>query len=316
MNNIIEVVAAILLRDGEKGQEYLLAQRPAGKVYAGYWEFPGGKVEAGETLREALVRELQEELGITVDRAWPWLSCEFSYPHANVRLKFFRVVSWDGEIVPIEHSGLIWARIGGELPVTPVLPANTPILRALELPSIYALTNATENGVDAELEKLERALAEGLRLIQVRDKTLPLMQRRRLAMGVMSLVKGCADAHVLINDDEALAREVNAHGLHLSSEKLMQLAERPAFDWVAASCHATNELSRAASLGVDFVLLSPILPTKSHPDAEIIGWDEFSRLIERVALPVFALGGMSLGMLETARRRGAHGIALMRAWDK
>ena len=316
MNNIIEVAAAILLRDGKKGQECLLAQRPEGKVYAGYWEFPGGKVEAGETLREALVRELQEELGITVDCAWPWLSCEFSYPHANVRLKFFRVVSWHGEIAPIEHSGLIWAGIGGELPVAPVLPANTPILRALELPSIYALTNATENGIDAELAKLEHALAEGLRLIQVRDKTLPTTQRRRLATEVMSLAKGYTDAHVLINDDEALAREVHAHGLHLSSGRLMQLAERPTFDWVAASCHTTNELSRAAALGIDFALLSPVLPTQSHPEAEIIGWDEFARLIERAPFPVFALGGMNSGMLETARKRGAHGVALMRAWGE
>ena len=231
-----------------------------------------------------------------------------------MRLKFFRVVSWHGEIAPIEHSGLIWAGIGGELPVAPVLPANTPILRALELPSIYALTNATENGIDAELEKMERALGEGLRLIQVRDKTLPTTQRRRLATQVMSLAKKYTDARVLINDDEALAREVQAHGLHLSSGRLMQLTERPTFDWVAASCHTTDELSRAAALGIDFAVLSPVLPTQSHPDAEIIGWDEFARLTERAPLPVFALGGMSPGMLETARGRGAHGVALMRAW--
>ena len=86
---IVEVAAAILLRDGE----FLLAQRPRGKVYAGYWEFPGGKVESGETLRQALQRELHEELGIVIDAASPWLSREFSYPHADVRLKFFKVTS-------------------------------------------------------------------------------------------------------------------------------------------------------------------------------------------------------------------------------
>ena len=92
MSKIVEVVAAVLLRRGEDGSEqFLLAQRPEGKVYAGYWEFPGGKVEPGETGHQALVRELQEELGIGVDAAWPWLSREFSYPHADVRLKFFRI---------------------------------------------------------------------------------------------------------------------------------------------------------------------------------------------------------------------------------
>ena len=150
MTKIVEVAAAILLRQGRSGMEYLLAQRPEGKVYAGYWEFPGGKVEAGETLRQALVREIQEELGVTIDRAWPWLSCEFTYPHARVRLKFFRVASWQGEIKPIEHSGFVWVKIGDSAPVEPVLPANGPILRALALPSIYAITNAAENGIDAE----------------------------------------------------------------------------------------------------------------------------------------------------------------------
>ena len=135
MTKVVEVAAAILLREIDGNTEFLLAQRPRGKVYSGYWEFPGGKVEPGESLRQALLRELQEELGIKIDRAWPWLSCEFTYPHARVRLKFFRVTSWHGEILPIEHSGFVWMKIGDSAPVSPVLPANGPILRALELPA-------------------------------------------------------------------------------------------------------------------------------------------------------------------------------------
>ncbi|MEI7432558.1 MAG: NUDIX domain-containing protein, partial [Betaproteobacteria bacterium] len=185
MTAIVEVAAAILLRNGDEGTEFLLAQRPVGKAYAGYWEFPGGKVEPGESLHQALVRELQEELGITVDRAWPWLSCEFTYPHASVRLKFFRVSSWHGEIKPLEHTGFDWMKIGGVARVSPILPANGPILRALQLPSIYALTNANENGCEAELNKLEKALAAGLRLIQVRDKNLSAAERLIFARGVM-----------------------------------------------------------------------------------------------------------------------------------
>ena len=314
MTKIVEVAAAILLRDIPEGSEYLLACRPAGKVYAGYWEFPGGKVEAGESLRQALVRELQEELGITIDGAWPWLSCEFTYPHANVRLKFFRVTSWHGDIKPIEHSGLTWTKIGDAAAVAPLLPANSTILRALELPPLYALTNAEQNGIDAELARLEIALARGLRLIQVRDKTLPLAQRLQLARGAMALASGYADACVLVNDDEDLARAVGAHGVHLSSGRLMQAAQRPAFERVAASCHSAEDLAHAAALGLDFALLSPVLPTASHPQSDGIGWNSFSRLIERAPLPVFALGGMRAEMLETARLNGAHGIALMRGW--
>jgi 8-oxo-dGTP diphosphatase len=314
MTKMVEVAAAILLRDVEGGIEFLLAQRPQGKVYAGYWEFPGGKVEPGETLRQALIRELQEELGISVDCAWPWLSCEFTYPHASVRLKFFRVVEWHGEIAPIEHSGLVWMKTGDSAPVAPILPANGPILRALELPSIYALTNAAGNGIDAELEKLVCALAGGLRLIQVRDKTLSPAQRLELARRVMTLANEHAGACVLINDDEVLAREVGAHGLHLSSGRLMQLDRRPSFNWVGASCHSAEELAHAASLELDFAVLGPVLPTVSHPGAQGLGWDEFARLIEQSPQPVYALGGMRPEMLDMARERGAHGIALLRGW--
>jgi len=308
---IVEVAAAILLRDGE----FLLAQRPQGKVYAGYWEFPGGKVESGETLREALQRELHEELGIVIDAASPWLSREFSYPHADVRLKFFRVTSWHGEIAPSEHSGLVWVKIGATPPVTPVLPANGPILRALELPPVYALTNAAENGIAAELMKLESALAGGLRLIQLRDKTLAPTERRPFAAAVMTMATRHR-ASVLVNDDEDLAHLVGAHGLHLSSGRLMQCERRPPFEWVAASCHTAGELAHAAALALDFVALSPVLPTPSHPQAGSLGWDEFARLVEYSPLPVFALGGMRPDMLATAYASGAHGIALMRGWGE
>ena len=315
MSKVVEVAAAILLREENGHSEFLLAQRPEGKVYAGYWEFPGGKVEPGESLREALVREIQEELGVTIDRAWPWLSCEFTYPHARVRLKFFRANSWHGEISPIEHSGIVWLKIGGEIPVSPVLPANGPILRALELPPIYALTNAAENGIEAELSKLEGALNKGLRLIQIRDQTLSAEQRLDFARKVMQLAQKHRNALVLVNDDEALAREIGAHGLHLSSARLAQITQRPPFEWVAASCHNGEELSRASALNLDFAVLSPVLPTTSHAQAEGIGWEAFARLIERSSLPVFALGGMKPELLDLARENGAHGLAMMRRWD-
>jgi 8-oxo-dGTP diphosphatase len=95
----------------------------------------------------------------------------------------------------------------------------------------------------------------------------------------------------------------------------MRRAQRPSFDLVAASCHGGEELTQAAALGVDFALLSPVLPTASHPEACGLGWPEFARLIERSPVPVYALGGMSPALLETARQSGAHGIALMRGWS-
>lgn len=311
---ITRVAAAIILRVGESGIEYLLAQRPPDKVYSGYWEFPGGKVEPGESYRDALSRELREELNISISCVWPWLTREFIYPHAHVRLKFFWVKAWRGHITPLEHTGVVWTRVDKTPAVSPVLPANGPILRALGLPQVYALTNAQEHGIDAELNRLDTALRNGLRLIQIRDKTLSPTSRRRFAEAVMQRAHIYPDAIILVNDDAALAHQIGAHGLHLSASHLMALDARPDFPWVAASCHADLELARAATLNLDFALFSPVLSTHSHPESEGMGWAQFADQIVHAPLPIFALGGMTPALLDTARTHGAHGIAMLRGW--
>ncbi len=314
MSRTVEVSAAILLRDTAHGKEYLLAQRPPDKVYAGYWEFPGGKLEAGESFHDALVRELREELEIDIEQAFPWLCREFTYPHAHVRLKFFRVTAWGGEIHPHEHTGAVWTRLDATPHVTPVLPANGPILRALALPEVYAITHAEENGVDAELERIERALQRGIRLLQIRDKSLPADERQRFAEAVMACAREFNDAKILVSDDPRLARAVGAAGVHLTSRALGKLERRPDVEWVAASCHTADDLQRATELGVDFVVLSPVISTASHPDTAGRGWEQFGRLVERLTIPVYALGGMQPEILDLAKRNGAHGIAMLRGW--
>ena len=314
MTAIVEVAAAVMLRT--EGREFLLAQRPEGKVYAGYWEFPGGKVEPGETVRQALIRELQEELGITVTACSPWLTRVFTYPHATVRLNFWRVTAWEGEIgitAPLEHSAVAWQGIGQPAGVAPILPANDPILKALALPTTMAITNAEVEGTERQLERLEEALLAGLRLIQVRDKGWPAAQRLWFAEAVTRLAHSHG-ARVVINDDADIARRVGADGLHLSATRLARLTERPDFTWVGASCHTAEEIRQAGEIGLDYALLSPVLPTPTHPEASGLGWAEFGRLAAGNTLPVFALGGMRPAMLNEAQAHGAHGIALMRGW--
>ena len=129
---LIRVVAGILLnQDGD----YLLSSRPEGKPYAGYWEFAGGKVEAGETDFQALQREFEEELGIRILAATPWLTKIHSYEHARVCLKFLWVNPdhWTGE--PQSREGQAWSwQKAGDFNVAPMLPANGPLLRALSVP--------------------------------------------------------------------------------------------------------------------------------------------------------------------------------------
>src|SRR3954471_20619723 len=162
----LEVVAAVLQRpDGA----FILAQRPAGKVYAGYWEFPGGKVEPGESAAAALVRELHEELGIDVERAYPWIVRNYVYAHAHVRLNFFRVTRWRNQLTSREMQAFSWERVP-DIGVSPILPADGPILRALALPPILAISDAQQRGEADFLARLDAALTRGLRLVMMREK--------------------------------------------------------------------------------------------------------------------------------------------------
>ncbi len=308
-DSIVEVAAAVITKpDGS----FLLTCRPGGKPFSGYWGFPGGKVEANEIPLHALDRELQEELGIQIKHAYPWITRVFSYSHATVRLRFFRVVEWQGEPLARENQQLSW-QFPNNVAVTPMLPANAPILRALSLPSVFAITHACELGVDTSIMQIKRALQKGLRLIQIREKDMDKDTLRTFASQIIALAH-TFDAKVLINSDVELSREFGADGVHLTSSQLMSLFSRPGpeYGWCSASCHNAEELFMAEQLGVDFVVLGPVLPTLSHLELPSLGWRKFTSLIQGYSLPVYALGGLQYEDLMSAQEQGAHGIAMMR----
>ena len=307
---IVRVAAAVVLRaDGQ----VLLAQRPAGKAYVGYWEFPGGKLEPGESPRAALDRELREELGLQVRRAAPWLVQRFVYPHAHVELHFFRVFAWDGE--PVGHDGQAFAwQTPGRFDVAPLLPANTAVLRALVLPSVYAITMAADLGEEAFLARARGALDHGVRLIQLREKDWPAARQHALADALFVLAARTG-AQVLLNGDAERARAWGCAGVHWTAAALAAATERPAGMLCAASCHTREDIETAATLGVDFAVLGPVLPTPTHAGAPALGWEGFARCVATAAIPVFALGGLAASDLDTAIMQGAHGVALRRgAW--
>ncbi|HNQ75278.1 MAG TPA: Nudix family hydrolase [Pseudothauera hydrothermalis] len=310
MAKIVEVAAGVMVRpDGS----FLLGQRAPGTFFPGYWEFPGGKVEPGETPAGALIRELREELGIRVHALTPWLVREHHYEHAHVRLHFFEVQAWSGEVNDHVHSALAW-QWADRLEVAPMLPANGPILKALRLPRMMGITHAGEIGIAAQLAALDAALGAGLRLVQVREPLLDEPSRSAFAAEVVRRAHA-AGALVVINGDAALARACGADGVHLRAAQLAALAARPDFLWVGASCHSRAELERAAALELDYAVLGAVHETPTHPGQAALGWDGFGRLAAALSIPVLALGGVSRADMPAARASGAHGLAAIRgAW--
>jgi 8-oxo-dGTP diphosphatase len=305
---LTEVAAAVILRpDGS----FLLGQRAADTFYPGYWEFPGGKVEPGETPYQALVRELREELEIEVTAATPWIVREHRYEHAHVRLHFFRVTQWRGALRDHVHAALEWQQ-ADRLTVSPMLPANAPVLAALALPARYGITHAGEIGATGQLTALDAALADGLRLVQLREHGLPELQRESFAAVAVARCQAVG-ARVLVNGDLQLARSVGADGVHLPASQLRSLNSRPTLPLVGASCHSRDELERAARLGIDFAVLGPVMPTASHPGEPGIGWSVFAEMIAGLPLPVYAIGGMRAEDIAAAQATGAQGIAAIRA---
>ncbi|HEX4943155.1 MAG TPA: Nudix family hydrolase [Usitatibacteraceae bacterium] len=306
MTTITEVAAAVIERpDGA----FLLACRPEGKPYPGYWEFPGGKIEPGEDARAALSRELKEELGIAVREATPWITRVYAYTHATVRLRFFRVTTWDGEPQPLEDQAIAW-QWPGKADVAPMLPANAPVLAALALPSVMVVSNAIETGFDAWALKLSAQVIEEKLLVQIREKGLEHQRVQHLLS--RALTRGTPfGAIVVVNSDCGTFPQ--ADGVHLTSRALMAATARPAGRVVGASCHDASEIAQAAKLGLDYVVVGPVMPTASHPGAVLLGWEGFAALVSDCPLPAYAIGGLARADLAAAKRHGAHGVALRSA---
>lgn len=287
--------------------------RPEGKPYAGYWEFPGGKVEPDETVWQALVRELKEELDITALEGGPWFRIEHDYEHANVRLHLYRVWRFDGSPKSLENQRFTWASLDSS-DLSPILPATEPLLPKLAQPTVMALSNY-EAGFEACAKRLEQGLSRATMpiYVQFREKTLKgdaLIQAFEHCYG---LCQKTGQA-MLLNSDTWINLAVHLDALpcplHLTQAHLLS-GQFQGVQCAGASVHDTDSLHMAFDRGLSYAILGAVKPTSSHPGQPGLGWQGFLESALGARLPVFAIGGLAWGDMPDARRHGAHGIAML-----
>ncbi|CAN5189800.1 Nudix family hydrolase [soil metagenome] len=311
----LHVVAGVLT---DSAGRVLVNRRLRGKPLAGKWEFPGGKLERGEGRLAGLERELREELGIEVRSARPLVRFRHGDGACAVSLDIWRVDRYAGVAAGRQDQSLRWVEPAA-LRSIDLLEADAPIVMAISLPDRYLITAPTCEDPDAFLESLDRSLARGIELVQLRLAAVPGREAdyRRLALACAGHCRR-AGARLLLNGAPqaaaVLTREIGADGIHVPARHLQSLAHlgdtRPRL--VGASCHNARELSAAERAGADFAVLGPVQRTASHPGARELGWAWFADLVEEVRIPVFALGGLQPADLPRAWTAGAQGIAAIR----
>jgi 8-oxo-dGTP diphosphatase len=281
------------------GSQVLVSQREVGSHQAGKWEFPGGKLRADESPREALARELEEELGVQVRSAYPLIQIRHTYPDKQVLLDVWRVTDYGGVPHGRESQAIDWVN-QDRLTKLDLPAANKAIVAAACLPALYVISDAHRLGAGVFLRKLERGLKAGVRLVQLREPHLSEQAYRSLAQQVGDLCRR-HHAKLLLNATPEIVVDCNADGIHLNSQRLRALTTRPLTEnhWVGASVHDKEELEIASRLG-----------------ATPLGWQEFKELCATVNAPVYALGGMRAEHLLAARDVGAQGLAMISGvWD-
>lgn len=305
-------VAVGVIRDDRR--HVLIARRPGHLHQGGLWEFPGGKVEPGETVEQALRRELREELAITVERASPLIKVRHDYGDRRVLLDVWRIDRFSGAPTGLENQPILWVS-PDELQGFAFPAANRPIITAARLPEQYPIVDGRTEDGQRLLERLDCLSRKAYSLVQWRVRSPDGSVCPNLAQRAVDRAKSLG-MDLLLNAEPELAAQTGAAGLHLTSRRLMSLTHRPLSSrfWVSASCHDLDEIRQAETIGVDFIVLSPVRATPSHPEAVPLGWDHFGALVDAANLPVYALGGMDRTHLMDAKQHGAQGISGIRGF--
>lgn len=312
----IHVAVGVIVREGR----VLIARRPDHVHQGGLLEFPGGKVEPGETVQRALVREIAEETGLSLSESSlePVIGIRHDYGDKRVFLDVWRTSEASGEPEGREGQPVDWLEPeklrDQDFPI-----ANRPVIRALRLPGVLAITGAmtaSEDGVASLESGLEQLKASGATCVVLRAPELSPEDYVRFASKAVAICTEQGLTPILHGSPEIFDAVPGAGGLHLPWSEAQALASRPVPEsvWLGVSCHDADQLAHAAALGADYATLGPVQPTRSHPGRPAMGWEQFEALVAQAVIPVYALGGLGPGEEIAARRLGGQGVAGIRFW--
>lgn len=292
--------------------EVLITQRAVGADQGGLWEFPGGKLETNETSRQALKRELFEEVGIHVRSLLPLITISHQYPKKNVHLDVYLVTAYDGIALGKEGQPLRWVPVE-ELLEYAFPAANHAIIKAIQLPDCYPIVDSSVLEIDQMLDHLEQLIKQGHAMIQFRAKDVPYEQFIPLANKAIAL-SNAHNVSLFMNTSIKKAVELKAEAVHLSSTEAEKALGMHHDLRLAMSCHNEEDIERAHALNADFVVLSPVNKTMSHPDITPLGWQRFKGIASRLNIPVYALGGVTKNDVTQAKEHGAQGVSGIRGF--
>jgi 8-oxo-dGTP diphosphatase len=323
MNEVIHVAVAAIVN---QNNEVLISRRADGVHQGGLWEFPGGKLEHNETVEQALLRESYEELGIQLVSYRPLVKVTHQYTDKTVLLDVWKVDSFQGTPSGLEGQPICWQPVK-KLEELDFPEADIPVIRALNLPDHYLITGQFNSEQEFE-SRLTRAISNDIRLVQLRltDEWLS-KESKSYAMKIIEIAARLAEQSnvtLMFNLPDALSFDISnmtgkstgSYGVHLNSKKLTNYNKNLSCDLLSASCHNLQELKMAQKLAVDFLVLSPVQATATHPDIKPLGWSRFSDLVDNINVPVYALGGMKKGDVHKAWLAGGQGVAAIGdLWD-
>lgn len=308
----VHVAVAVVIRDGR----VLIARRPDHVHQGGLLEFPGGKVEPGETVQQALVREIGEETGLTVPEGSlePVIGIRHDYGDKRVFLDVWSTTEAQGQARGCEGQPVDWL-LPESLHDEAFPVANRPIIRALRLPSLLPVTGEITGAAEG-IETLSRALQNVAGpLFVLRSPALAMDEYCRLARDAVAVAGDRCG--VIVHGATGIYESVaGASGLHMPWREAEKLTDRPVPGdaWLGVSCHNADEVAHAVRLGADYVTLGPVAETATHPGEPGIGWSAFQDIVDSAPVPVYGLGGLGPDQVAEAKAAGGQGVAGIRFW--